>query len=176
MNWINNFFEKKKEVIKDAIRTPEEMAYNRLCNLINSLKDISPDVKEISCMGDGFFKIDTNQGLRYIKIHERYKLSFAEGCYSTKDFRGIFLHMNNKIFTVEAVVTLKTVYCPEIEDVFEKSIKIHFPKLCNSAHITEEQIFLCLLEIENIINKYEEKSISKAHAEREAKFIERLAK
>ena len=154
MNWINDLLKKTPSL--------EEMAHDRVYNLAKSLSDINPDVKEIEKIGCNEFKLNISSGIKYIW--------WQRTASPTLSMLHVYKDMKDGSF-VDKVFEICLNGCPS-----RRSIWVNYPLLCNSAHITEEQIFLCLLEIENIINNYEEKSISEAHAKREAKFIERLAK
>lgn len=166
------------------VQDPNKVAYERIKTLIDVMSDINPDVKEIRKIavyyGNRLFEIDTAQGLRYIHIDGHY-FGFYENVWDIrrKNNSGAetLKFKRERVFGIQLTRREYDSYV-DIEDRFHGtsySYRVEIlPRLHESAHITEEQIFLCLKEIEDILSKYEEKTLTEANKNRLNKFVKRF--
>lgn len=150
-------FKRKKE-------NESEKAYSRIRKLINTLLDYNPAITEIkSAWFKNYFdfgnctqlSILTKLGERYLEVREN-SIEFIES-YEYK--REHSWYLTKKLY--------KVVIQPN------KTINI-IPTLTIDAPMNEKQIFDSILEIEQILDKYEFTTKSKEHKHNVKKFISRF--
>jgi len=175
--FIKDLFKiKTKEELKTSPESIKTKSYTRIFNIIENLDN-----------GDYFehftlhynshiygFKINTNLGKRYvyIKNNDVYK----EICFSeTFTLEEYYYYNLGRICFLAPDKTLYTIKTTEENNVLD--IKIEQPKLDeNNEGMSEEEIFLSILEIENYINETikNEDKLNNQHKENEQKFKERF--
>lgn len=136
---------KEKNTAQDAkvnMHSKEYVARIRIQNLINNLLDISSKVKEFKTIdrsinkylnyGIVFFKVETDLGKRYLRVTNNY-MDFGESYSSYYNEEGRISY------------TLDILYSICLSD------KITVRK---DTSISNKGIYLSILELENILNKY----------------------
>ena len=163
-NLFKNLFKKDNDIEETHIvySEPEELKVNRrLLTLIERIADVNPSVKEIIKLENPAVKghlcsVQTTMGKRYITITKsKYQVSFFLKVYEN----------------IEEVGSEEPLF--GIEVGFSHSVNFN-PSLHEGSSIGEEQIYLFILELEQIFEKYNEKTLTEANRKRTRRFIERF--
>lgn len=152
----------------------ETKAYKRIKKIIDTLINISPDVKEIKmidrkhneCMSGNYchlyieFSLQTQLGTRYL-IVENSGISYYDKKPTMEySFGEIYVSVyGDKLY--------------EISLGENGNINI-YPQLNSTAPMTEEEIYNSIVEIENILKSYNYITVSEQHEQNINKFIERM--
>lgn len=173
-------FKKEQKITVDdseiIIMKPRISAARRILNLRKQLLDINGNIKEIkfikNIMNYTFLSINTLQGELFISIYDN-KISFSKELgtrfYSFSQSPNYITIEHTDICLVNELFTIQI----KLNDKLNLEYIDISPALVNLP-MNEEQIFLCILEIEQIINKYKFATNSEEHRINLNKLIERL--
>jgi len=159
-------------------KSNKEKVYDRISAIIAKLHDINPKISEIKHVGSfngeeyftmhGYhhdtyqkFEVSTGAGSRYLAIYD--------GSYTQK---LKFLDGDNTLFNIECDKSSKR-YNSDGSFDYDYSVEIK-PNLDADAPMNEEQIFNCLVEIEQIFEKYQYSTKKAEHKANVNKFISRF--
>jgi len=182
---VFNLFKKKEKELDKYVE-----AYKCVKGLSNVIFDVNPDIKKIRRLnahyGTRLFEVDTAQGLRYIKISDGYKEE--ETKKFVNEFNGKPINYNwftfyeylTKVETKDLngtgadtlIVRGKRLF-NILLDSDEKTVQF-YPELCESSPVTEEEIYLCLEELRDILAESSEPTLTIANKNRVDRFVERF--